>query len=367
MPLHTMVRRPLVWAVFTGLLSSASVVQAQAAINAGLAINRVSWQLVDLDPNDGVTPSITFTAPDGFSAYVNVDGVSRFVLNDPLDGSSWACCNTYPYTQSISANIDAVGPLSSPFGRSAQSVTSLDNTATGTLSTDGFGVSVKLTGQDLVTSREPVRPGVNGEQMAYGKDWVLSSGGYGGYGYGGTSQVREVFAADGSITGYTLDPSAIPSSSPYFTVSANTAVVFSGELAASASVDPTLLGDVDPSTTNFGAGGYAVFEVSRYQPKDGQTSWLTQEEVQNAFETDTAYLNFALPEGVTNASDQRAFTLRFVNASSGSVNGLVDMYASVGAGAAGVAAIPEPSTYALMAMGLLGVCVASRKRQAKAA
>ena len=359
---HTFVRQPLAWAALAGLLSVASVAQAQSAINASLSVNRISWQLVDLDPNDGVAPSITFTAPDGLGAVAAADGVSRFVLASESANSG----NTYPATQYIQANIGSAGPLSSPFGGSTQSVTSLDNTVSGTLSTDGFGISALLTGQDLFTLREPVRPGVNGENLATGKDWVVSAGGYGGYGYGGGSRVSPIYGVDGVTTGYDFDPFALPEWTPYFTVSANTAVVFSGELAATASRDPSLLGEIDPLTTSFGAGGYAVFEVSRYQPKDGQASWLTLDDVRNAFDTETAYLDFELAADVLSASDQRAFSLRFANTSSESVNGLVDMYASVGVGAAGLAPIPEPSTYALMGLGLVGLLAVSRRRQARA-
>jgi hypothetical protein len=363
---HTFVRRPLAWAALAGLLSVASVAQAQSAINASLSVNRVSWQLIDLDPNDGVESSITFTSPEGFSVYANADGVSRFVPNADFAGAGFPCCNTYPANQVGSANIESTGPLSSPFGNSTQSVTSLDNTVTGTLSTDGVSLSARLTEQDLLTLREPVLPGVNAENLVTGKDWVVSAGGGGGYGYGGSSRLSPIFGADWIPTGYEFNPGAVPTWSPYFTVSANTAVVFSGELAATASRDPSSLGEIDPLTTSFAAGGYVFFQVSRYLPKDGQTSWLTLEEAQNVLETDTAYLDFALPDDVLSASDQRAFSLRFTNTSSESVKGLVDMYVSLGAGAAGLAPIPEPSTHALMGLGLVGLAAASRRRQTRA-
>lgn len=353
------------------LVSLAGPVAAQTlgmATSASASLSQFDVQLIDLDPNDGVTPWITFTSSYAGGLYAVASGASRFEIFPDFSQPGFPCCNTYP-SQTVVTDKDEPGTYDYALSGSSKETQSLDGLSQASMAQTSVDASSHLTASGIEAYREPHAQGL----MTYragteDKDWSVNAGAYGGMGSGGTSRVSWSGPVDGNENGtWTLNDWLDTSGWHSFTVSANTQAVFSGQLSAFAQIDPTQLGDIDPATTLLTAGSSAMVEVSHLKPRDGQTQWADWDGIQNAFQFTSASVSATVDQvtGVMGpaSSQQQAFTLYFRNESGAQTDGLLDLYVSTGVSAIGMSAVPEPSTYALMGLGLVGMAWA-RRRQA---
>lgn len=88
-----------------------------APVYAGVSLNNLSVTLVDLDPNDGITPGITYHIPSLYYGDEQVggglysDGARSFTQYGEDTGESFPCCHSYP-------NLNVVTVIASHSGTS---------------------------------------------------------------------------------------------------------------------------------------------------------------------------------------------------------------------------------------------------------
>jgi hypothetical protein len=345
---HVVLKHMAALACMAGL--SAAQAEPFAAWGAS-SLSGLDIQLTDLNPNDGVTPWISFTDPSGVGAYVYADGDQSLALNPEL-----------AMTVMASGKDGEFGAVGYALTQSPAHVISLDGLSQGALTETSLSTSSRLLASDLRDRSAPYSD-VAGSQEGVNKDWMLNAGGYGGVGSGGASLVSYEFGPDYMLTGFRFNPEGA-SNWPYFTVSANTAVTFRGQLDAHAAVDPAQTGVFDPALTNLSASGFASVSVSHLETLDGQTYWTDEQAMLDAFQTQSALVDVSVDtsrgDGVLADTQSQAFSLSFVNARGSDTKGLLEIQVNHGVGANGMA-VPEPSTYAMMGLGLIGLAWARRR------
>lgn len=346
-------RHRTTWAMLTAG-ACLSVLPAHAAViaeqfqdmSAEARVMDLAYTLVDLNPDDGITPQISFRAGLTLAG----DGTGSPETYNEMSMSQ-ASVSFVGYTSESSrlpqAQQAAFMPTDSLF------VTGADGRAFAELSSAGYRSSVLMDRSYLE----------NQMQDAYAL---------------GDAQGSLLRAADSSVSRVAVDlpvetdrtsfaVSIVPElvqAMPYFELTPNTQVIFSGQLQAVAG----LQGDFIPAG-NTVVYGQAIASVSvhRRLPADGQTQWAQLEDSVQAFERQSQSLLASMnrsADGQGQESLSSAFTLTFTNASEAMLEGVLNARTSASLTFVGdLATVPEPSTYALMGLGVLGVLGAARRRQ----
>lgn len=286
-------KTPAITAVWAGVALALACGAAVADSRGAGAVTSVTYTLIDLNPNDGIAPSITFASSVSDYAGPTATGYVRASTPDE---------DIYrEYTRY------GASPSSAISGGTSTAWSSTSSSAVGVA---GVGVSsMKVKGEALST-------------------------------------------ADISGVYY----SAVESPLAHFTLSANTAVVFTatGWLTG----QTTLGGDPD---TGFVENGGAVLQLETRGPgQGGDTVYDRQQADAVAWYTQGA--NGAVSG--ESKSWQGVLTSGYSNTNAFAVEGQFGIALSV-AGTS-VAGVPEPSTYAMLLAGLAGVGCIARRRQSTA-
>jgi PEP-CTERM motif len=314
---------------------------ANAPVYGGVSLNNLNVTLVDLDLNDGVAPAITFHAPK-FSNQDSIRGGglysdgARSFAPDPFfgDGYDW-CCHTYPNL--VVAQVPASLSGNSPWMPiDTTSATSLDGTSVTIAAPTGLMTATRLTSQDLQRER----------LIAPGDTFSTSADAYGALG--------DTSAFQGAPMMEELDS--------YFEVTPNTKVIFSGTGVALARISAAL-GGLDPDSAQLYASAYASAGVAKFTPVDMNAPWaefIPQEYEHWALGASARTTGYP-PTTEQEDAKTSDFALNFTNDGSEFKRGVFALYVSSNAAGNGVLSVPEPATYALMGLGLMGIAAARRR------
>ncbi len=295
----------------------------------------IRYHLVDLSPNDGVKPWVQFAdaaIDQGYSGYADAHGQ---VLN-----SDFTPAATNPYSTRLT--------FPTVFPNTTAGAVSKDGTASVSISPTSLSSSAWLTEQQFPLA-QPSRL----ETTTLSN---LTSESY-------TGQGTPFYAYLGML--YPWDPSVAPlndplhqQQAPEFKLSANTAIVFEGNTVADASVvDAARL----PEGTFVYSGAGLSFEVYADQRFSG-VGPVYGSEAEEAFGYQTR--TFSVGGGNDGFPSIFAgtlpFAVTFTNATGASIDAHLAMstYASVNISGLPV---PEPTTYVLMGLGLVGIALAKRR------
>lgn len=322
-----MFQRFVVSALLASLAASASAADL-LPVSARASVSGLSYHLVDLDPTDGVTPWIKFNG-----SYVGAGSFSNEGLGSVYDRA---------YTVDGSVNSSDV------FSAAPTNYVSANGLVTASYGPGTAAVSSQLDSNEL--------------NRVAGNALVLT-------GTGDTYNLETVGVAGmafGDILAPELPGVPLPSPTSWaFTLSANTALVIDGQWHVDAHLDLSqvkagaFLNGVQATVTSFAAAGVMVGDI--FNGEKGM---------------DVAFNNVQLSQSIdangVGALDARwlgepqtdgSFSVRFDNVGIDAFNG--------GLIAGGITehqllltpAIPEPATWALMALGLTGLVATQRSRQ----
>ncbi|WP_290644619.1 PEP-CTERM sorting domain-containing protein [Aquabacterium sp.] len=316
--------------VFATVLACASTAQAASdtLFSASAQLSNLSYRLVDLDPNDGIAPSVTFNSiihvNSGGDAWTDAPGFSNSLLP------------------------------SSPLQSSLQ-----DGTAEA--SSTGLRVYSSLSSQSLLAQ---VDPNASGYQYVY-----LNA------------PMPMVYSMGGGTDPMSIDPAHI-------TLSANTAIVITGVASINGTVNAgtqtDLLNALAPQGGSTDAALYSKVNAHiGLQLSSLDQDWSSNNN--NALTVSSASSSFMLEAGWDNASGQdqtfsaqRDVLVQYANF--GTTDKVIDLDVTLSSNAytSGyvtlvpalpidpVPGIPEPGTYALMGLGLAGIGLAHRRRKLSA-
>jgi hypothetical protein len=316
----------------------------------------LAYSLVDLNRDDGVTPQILFRAgltlpsdDTGLPEIYNQMGMSQASLSlvGRVDGEADVAVHTYEFGQLPQAQQAAFMPTDT------LSMTGPDGLTSANLSSEGYRSAVQMDRAYLE----------NLMQNAYG------------LGYAQGSLVR---SADSSVDRMTIDlpintdwsnysvfiVPELMDTMPYFELTPNTQVIFSGQLRAVASLQGSLM---PVGQTRVYGHAIASVSVHRRLPSDGQTGWARLEDSVQAFDRQSqtlwANVGYTADEQIQEVLNS-PFALTFTNESDTVLQGVLNTKAYTSLTFEGdLSTVPEPSTYALMALGFLGVAGAVRYRK----
>ncbi len=300
--------RRLPFLVAVAALSAAAALPAHAAATSSATLGPLTITLIDLNLTDGIDAAVSFTTIyPGYGSYVSAYASDTFASAYDSQ-SAWGVNDFDPV--SIAATVGTAGGLASVTGPggAAGATVSVSGSAAGTAAANAVG-----------------------QYHSY---------------YGATA-----YAPYYSYSGFTL--------------SANTLLLVS----ATSTITGSVTASFDPATSYQyeSVGGYTQLSLSgpganglggSQSSTDSTSLSLSSQFV--ADETCT----YGYCYGPASATDTRALTVSFVNASGGDLSGYLQAYANTN-GYSYAQAIPEPQTYAMMMAGLLSLgFLARRRRQA---
>lgn len=357
-----------------------------AFASASVQLSDLRFRLIDLDPNDAVLPSITFMSP-GSQAAVTVNAFGRSVpvrvpllLSPTGQATSFYVEERTPYAVVETAPGSATG---APTWLSQQplSATSLDGVSQAAATSNSLSASTRLTSADASSGAGPLyefddKPG----------GWMSSSAAEASAGGRALAFSQILKTAVDPVTGQTVyvrresgdllfpelgaggpDHVLPVNDAPSFVLSAKTAVVFEATADARAQFDLTKFSDPQLQASELLVGGNAYLEVAADKPMSDQQSWATEAEAKAALGIATDQMSI-LPRGPRRGSDVADVTrtqelgVTFSNQTEQSMSAHVYSRAYAFAYVNGVGAIPEPSTYGLMGLGLVGLTLIKRRR-----
>lgn len=300
---------------------------ATPAFSASASIEGLSYRLIDLDPNDGITPSLTFIdTVDGMQATNLAAYRSNFI------STGWTEHSTVR---------DSIGgsPLSMASG------------------------GVSLQGEALAAANKQI-DGLSSSVGASAEDAAsrISAAG-----------VQSHISFDGSL--FSVGSSASSKYGPYFELSPQTLLVIDGMLRASVAVDPyaftgtaadIVARELDV-TIGTDAASSASFVMKTFLDPDNrfQTTYFSAASLSTyavAGLTKTGVVTGSRP--LTDAQE-KTFHMELSNSSDGKVLGAMSNYAQSSASLSLMKStvtppVPEPSALWLSALGLLGLLTAAR-------
>lgn len=338
--------------------------------SAEVQVQGLAVQLVDLDPNDGITPQITFA-----ENMINFNLQDGFGLDDYLHETIYRQADA----ATPLANTDIL--LQNPAGGSLVRMSAANLYA-------GVGTSESILSQKAVEDPTDTLTGLGDLNFSTPTDWVhqSSSGVVVGarrmVGYGGSSDDLLTWIDSGHVkfnSGRATEMSS-------FKLTPNTAVVFSGVLSSRIRLDVSQWRTYDPQAMQAIVNAPGRIEVYAAMPNDGKTAWSSLSDARAAIEAQDVTVGvtvnrynfdpalmygefvpsdiFGPDSNFVELEDSKAFGLTFTNRTlqfkDGYFSADMDPYLKI----SGMTAVPEPATYTLMGLGLLGVLCAGRRRKA---
>lgn len=356
-------------------LACAGVSSALAAdgtlAQANSSVSNFQIQLIDLDVNDGIAPGIVFT--DWVNGTPGIWAYGQMIFS----GGNLASSNQ--------ASIDLTGNTSNLLPSGTQQVSSTDGLATVSASPTSFSASMTLQQSDL-SRLVPADPEVYGGRQSL----IVSGDSY----IGQFARTPDYARTPGDA--FVLErPAMDPSSSGQysFVLTPNTRMVVTADLSASASLDSSQLpqgwqaaaanssSDFD-YVTNSGFMGQAQIVLAQAAASPGmldsypdfasyyaaQTAAYQWSEFSVVAEDNILHnATHALAQTGSarlvldnRAGEEMMGALSIAVSSGGQLMGPLNEPASPLPGDV-TPAIPEPSTYALMGLGLMGLALAKRR------
>ena len=354
----------------TNTAIAAALLASSTCISAAVLPSELSWnttsaeidvqglaiQLIDLNTNDGISPQIFFSD----------------------DNLSLSATNVY---SNIAAYESVLRPANTslPLSGSDIRVASQDGSALSGVFVDGMYAGAGSS-EALILQNAQIAPGLDFSGLEFPTDWRLVSGSNTG------NSAMRLSGSGGKLLrtdndGYQLNSSP---SAAGFTLTPNTAVVFSGTLSSRVRMDLSQQSTFDPQTMQAAALAYGSVELFSETANDGNTAWssvldaLAAVEGQQAdvyadirrYNFDPAAMwgvqlpGFAGPETLQlEMEDTKPFALTFTNDTWQAKGGVFAVNVQSSSIIEGMLPVPEPTTYALMALGLLGVAGAVRGRK----
>lgn len=287
-------------------LASQMAWAATGPVQASVSVSNLSYKLTDLSISDGIKPSLTTMPESNFWTYA---------IPDHLDSA------------------DTVGT-------DRQAGSQFDGSSASVALSNGQGSAAKM-------------------GNAQHADTALSMG---------------ALTSFTSLQGYSLNAESGVSTQASFKLSAHSLLVITGDLVVKSQIDAAPVSAIPANsdgrtlTVNSGASFGMVLTTSAGIQLTSDASKVTSDQF-NTYQqwlwADTSTQSFnAAGAGVLTASNNvpgGKFQLEIRNDTNGTIAFDLDSYSYVRVGT--TTALPEPGTWALMAMGLLGVFAAGKRRQ----
>jgi len=283
-----------------------------------------------------------------------------------------------PYASSVSGAGSATG-ASTWLPLNTLAATSLDGVSQASASASSLSASTRMTTADAKGGAGPLY-----EFDSQDPDlWMSSSVSSAAAGGGGASFSSRFKTTVDPVSGQkvyvlrqpddTSDPfSSLTTPQPYFILSAKTGVVFEATARADVRADLNKFDDSQLLPKNLVAGVSSTLQVGALEPINSQQSWLTEADARASLGevSGDLYFTSTLPlrsgaQSIPDISKTKEISVALDNQTTHTLAGYVYSRAYAVVAVQGVGAVPEPSTYALMGLGLVGLALAKGRRARK--